>query len=188
MLRVLNHSGFQIELPNNLTVSVMFGVHNDCERKDTNEFFSRLDQIQKKAFLYPDDTWISRNADVALCLTSESGKGGNTWLRVPGYRYYPGEMSLKYVDAANVANIIYVASKMNVKDINENRVKSEKTQNSPKNKLESCTQEELNELVITKKAEEARWLNCNTKEDQIEYLLGWPEFDPDPEVFHESRN
>ena len=162
---------------NNLTVSVMFGVHNDCERKDFDEAIDRQVKVINKDFMYPDDTWQSRNADVALFLSSNN----SLWLRVPGYRYYPGEVTLKYVDAENVANIIYIASKMSVRDINENKIESKKTPNSPKNKLESCTQEELNELVITKKAEEARLLNCNPKEDQIEYLLGWPEFDPEHE-------
>ena len=184
MLRVLNNSGFQLELSNNLTVSVMFGVHNDCARKDTTEFLKRLDKIKNKDFLYPDDNWASKNASVCVILTSAENE---THINVPGYKYYSGERSLGWVPADEVANIISKVSKMRLKDIAENLVKEPLTQPA-KNNLENFTQEELDALVVEKKAEEARLLNKNSKEEQIEYLLGWPEFDPDPELFYENRN
>lgn len=125
MLRVLNNSGFQLELSNNLTVSVMFDVHNDCARKDTTEFLKRLDKIKNKDFVYPDDNWESKNASVAVFLTSAES---STHINVPGYKYYSGERSLGWVPAHEVANIISKVSKMRLKDIAENLVKEPLTQ------------------------------------------------------------
>ena len=100
-MRICDNKGFQLDLPNGVTVSVQFGPGNYCDSDVSNAAFD----APKKA-IDGDDHWGSNTAECAAYIT-----GSNlSWVAVPGWTGPIGD--------ENVENIYDdVAGHMSVQDV-----------------------------------------------------------------------
>tara|TARA_B100000749_G_scaffold53326_1_gene38786 strand:- start:2823 stop:3269 length:447 start_codon:yes stop_codon:yes gene_type:complete len=122
-MRICGNKGFQLDLPNGVTVSVQFGPGNYCDSDVSNAAFD----APKKA-IDGDDHWGSNTAECAAYIT-----GSNlSWVAVPGWTGPIDE---------NVENIYDdVAGHMTVQDVLDfinaaSRVGAEPNPNSLGNKM-----------------------------------------------------
>ena len=83
-MRICDNKGFQLDLPNGVTVSVQFGPGNYCDGDVSNAAFD----APKKA-IDGDDHWGSNTAECAAYLTTDGD--GLQWVAVPGFTGPIGE-------------------------------------------------------------------------------------------------
>jgi len=111
-MRICDNKGFQLDLPNGITVSVQFGPGNYCDRDVANAPF---DAPQKA--IDSDKHWGSNLAECAAYLTS----GDNLqWVDVPGFTGPIGEDDsdtfyddvVGYLDVQGVLDFINLASQL----------------------------------------------------------------------------
>ena len=75
-IRICDNKGFQLDLPNGVTVSVQIGPGNYCDSDCSNADFDA-----PKNVIGTDETWGSNTAECAAYVT-----GSNlAWIAVPGY-------------------------------------------------------------------------------------------------------
>jgi len=72
LFRLVNRKGFQMEFDNGLTVSVMFGEGNYCERRHSTSMYKALTGGENELRKLILDPWESKNAGVAVWRTSDS--------------------------------------------------------------------------------------------------------------------
>jgi len=76
-MRICDNKGFQLDLPNGITVSVQWGPGNYCDPDVSNAGFNA-----PKEAIDGDDHWGSNTAECAAYLTDGDGL---QWVAVPGF-------------------------------------------------------------------------------------------------------
>ena len=76
-MRICDNKGFQLDLPNGITVSVQWGPGNYCDPDVSNAGFNA-----PKEAIDGDDHWGSNTAECAAYLTDGDGL---RWVAVPGF-------------------------------------------------------------------------------------------------------
>ena len=110
-IRICDNKGFQLDLPNGVTVSVQLGPGNYCDSDVSNAAFD----APKKA-IDGDDHWGSNTAECAAYIT-----GSNlSWVAVPGFTgpigdddhevYYDDVVG--HLDVQGVLDFINLASQL----------------------------------------------------------------------------
>ena len=112
-MRICDNKGFQLDLPNGITVSVQFGPGNyvDLDVRDA-------DWDAPKKAIDGDELWGSNTAECAAYLTKDSG--GLTWVDVPGFTGPIGEDDsdtfyddvVGHLDVQGVLDFINLASQL----------------------------------------------------------------------------
>ena len=111
-MRICDNKGFQLNLPNGITVSVQFGPGNYCDRDAANAPF---DAPQKA--IDSDEHWGSNLAECAAYLTNGDDL---QWVAVPGFTGPIGEDDsdtfyddvVGYLDVQGVLDFINLASQL----------------------------------------------------------------------------
>ena len=108
-MRITEGKGFQMDLPNGVTVSVQFGPGNYCERQ--HEMFDA-----PRVTMENHEHWKAEHAECAAYLTNGEG---TKWVAVPGFTgpkwheddtYYDDVCG--WLDAQGVLDFINAASKI----------------------------------------------------------------------------
>jgi len=76
-MRICGNKGFQLDLPNGITVSVQWGPGNYCDSDCSNADFDA-----PKGAMDSDEHWGSNTAECAAFLTDGDGL---QWVSVPGF-------------------------------------------------------------------------------------------------------
>ena len=101
--RIVEGKGFQLDLPNGVTVSVQLGPGNYCDSDCKNADFD----APKKA-IDSDEHWGSNTAECAAYVT-----GTNlSWVAVPGYTDVTGDDVCGHLNVSQVLDFINLASRL----------------------------------------------------------------------------
>jgi len=102
-IRICDNKGFQLDLPNGVTVSVQLGPGNYCDSDVRN-----ADWDAPKEAIDSDEHWGSNTAECAAYVT-----GSNlAWVVVPGYTDVGGDNVCGYCNVSQVLDFINRASKL----------------------------------------------------------------------------
>ena len=102
-IRICDNKGFQLDLPNGVTVSVQFGPGNYCDSDVGN-----ADWSAPKRAMNSDTHWGSNTAECAAYVT-----GSNlAWVAVPGYTDVGGDDVCGYMNVSQVLDFINLASRL----------------------------------------------------------------------------
>ena len=111
-MRVCDNKGFQLDLPNGITVSVQFGPGNYCDHDVKNADFDAPQKV-----IGTDECWGSNTAECAAYLTSDGD--GLQWVAVPGFtgRIHADDNSfwddvVGHLDVQGVLDFINLASQL----------------------------------------------------------------------------
>ena len=111
-MRITDNKGFQLDLPNGVTVSVQFGPGNYCDPDVQHQPYD----APKKA-IDGDDHWGSNTAECAAYLTDGDGL---QWVAVPGFTGPIGDDDsdtfyddvVGFLDVQGVLDFINLASQL----------------------------------------------------------------------------
>ena len=109
-IRICDNKGFQLDLPNGVTVSVQIGPGNYCDSDCSNADFDA-----PKNVIGTDETWGSNTAECAAYVT-----GSNlAWISVPGYTgggrdRCGGDDVCGYLNVSQVLEFINKASQLDL--------------------------------------------------------------------------
>ena len=103
-MRICGNKGFQLELPNGVTVSVQWGPGNyvDHDVRDA-------DWDAPKDAMHSDEQWGSNTAECAAYVTGSD----LAWVAVPGYTDAGGDDVCGYMKVSQVLDFINRASLLN---------------------------------------------------------------------------
>ncbi len=109
-MRITGGRGFQLDLPNGVTVSVQWGPGNYCDSVCRN-----ADVFAPAAAAVNGEDWGSDLAECAAFITGSD----LSWISVPGYTGgggggAPGENVCGYLNVSQVLDFINLASKLNL--------------------------------------------------------------------------
>ena len=101
--RITGGKGFQLDLPNGVTVSVQWGPGNYCDNNNAG-----FDAPGKTAAA--GEEWGSNLAECAAFITGSD----LSWISVPGYTDVGGDDVCGYLNVSQVLDFINLASKLNL--------------------------------------------------------------------------
>ena len=115
-IRICDNKGFQLDLPNGVTVSVQLGPGNYCDSDCSN-----ADWDAPKSAIDSDEHWGSNTAECAAYVT-----GSNlAWVAVPGYTDVTGDDVCGYLNVSQVLDFINEASQLTGFAVEEDPVPSD---------------------------------------------------------------
>ena len=104
-IRICDNKGFQMDLPNGVTVSVQLGPGNYCDSDVRN-----ADWDAPKEAIDSDEHWGSNTAECAAYVT-----GSNlAWVKVPGYTDVAGCDVAGHLNVSQVLDFINKASQLDL--------------------------------------------------------------------------
>jgi hypothetical protein len=102
-IRICDNKGFQLDLPNGVTVSVQLGPGNYCDSDCSN-----ADWDAPKSAIDSDEHWGSNTAECAAYATGTD----LSWVAVPGYTDVGGDDVCGFMNVSQVLDFINRASKL----------------------------------------------------------------------------
>ena len=104
-IRICDNKGFQLDLPNGVTVSVQLGPGNYCDSDCSN-----ADWDAPKNAIDSDEHWGSNTAECAAYVTGTD----LAWVAVPGYTDVGGDDVCGHMNVSQVLDFINEASQLNL--------------------------------------------------------------------------